>query len=187
MGDRFHRNAHQGRLGELLEEGVGFAVDDAVALLDRGAADGLSQVALPRAGRADEQSVLALGDEAGGGELEDEGTVDLLVEGEVEAVERAFGVAEARLLVPSGEQPVLASLKLVGNECGDEGESGRLATQGDFSDSHGGLKACFTKKTSFKFQSEYRFAVSTLGDPVEPTHYITVSPELRELCQELLT
>ena len=95
----------QGRLGELLEEGVGFAVDDAVALLDRGAADGLSQVALPRAGRADEQSVLALGDEAGGGELEDEGTVDLLVEGEVEAVERAFGVAEARLLVPSGEQP----------------------------------------------------------------------------------
>ena len=78
----------EGRLGELLEEGVGFAVDDAVALLDRGAADGLSQMTLARTGRADQQSVLALGDEAGGGELEDEGAVDLLVEGEVEAEQR---------------------------------------------------------------------------------------------------
>ena len=34
------------RLGELLEEGVGFAVDDAVALLNRGAADGLCEMAL---------------------------------------------------------------------------------------------------------------------------------------------
>ena len=35
-------------LGEFFEEGVGFAVDDAVALLDRGAADGLGNVALAR-------------------------------------------------------------------------------------------------------------------------------------------
>ena len=68
-----------------------------------------------------------------------------------------------------------------------EDKSGRIASQEDFSDSRGGLRACFTKKTSFKFQSEYRFAISTLGAPVEPTHYITVSPELRELCHELLT
>ena len=114
------RVSARGRLGELLEEGVGFAVDDAVALLDRGAADGLSQMALAGTWRPEQERVLALGDETGGGELEDEGAVDLLVEGEVEAVERAFGVAEARLLVPSGEQPVLASLKLVGDEGGDE-------------------------------------------------------------------
>ena len=66
-----------------------------------------------------------------------------------------------------------------------EDESGRIATQEDFSDSNGGLKACFTKKTCFKFQSEYRFAVSTLGEPVKRKHWIRVSPELRELCHEL--
>ena len=37
-------------LGELFEEGVRFAVDDAVALLDCGAADGLGDVALARTG-----------------------------------------------------------------------------------------------------------------------------------------
>ena len=37
-------------LGEFFEEGVRFAVDDAVALLDRGAADGLGNVALARTG-----------------------------------------------------------------------------------------------------------------------------------------
>ena len=56
---------------------------------------------------------------------------------------------------------------------------------GDFSDLAAGPKACFTKKTHFKFQSEYRFAVSTHGDPVDQRHYITVSPELRELCREV--
>ena len=110
----------KGRLGKLLEEGVGLAVDDAVALVDRGAADGLGEMTLACAGRADQQSVLALGDESSGGELEDEGAVDLLVEGEVEAVEGAVGVAEAGLLVSSGEQAVLAPLELVGDEGGDE-------------------------------------------------------------------
>ena len=33
---------------------MGFAVDDSVGLLDRGAADGLSQVALARAGETDD-------------------------------------------------------------------------------------------------------------------------------------
>ena len=37
-------------LGELFEEGVRFAVEDAVALLDCGAADGLGDVALARTG-----------------------------------------------------------------------------------------------------------------------------------------
>ena len=103
-------------LGELFEEGVRFAVDDAVALLDCGAADGLGDVALARTGRAEKQSVFALGDEAGGGELEDECAVDLPVEGEVEAVEGAVGVAESGLLVSPGEEAVLTTLELVGDE-----------------------------------------------------------------------
>ena len=36
-------------------------------------------------------------------------------------------------------------------------------------------------------QREYRFAVSTSGDPVEPRHYIRVSPELRELTSALVS
>ena len=43
------------RLGELLEEGVGFAVDDAVALLDGGAADGLGKMALTGTRRPDQE------------------------------------------------------------------------------------------------------------------------------------
>ena len=51
-------------VGELLDERVRLAVDDAVALLDGGAADGLGEVALAGAGRAEEERVLALADEA---------------------------------------------------------------------------------------------------------------------------
>ena len=114
------------RLGELLEEAVRFAVDDAVPLLDGGASDGLCEMALAGPGRSEEESVFALGDEAGGGELEDERAVDLLVEGEVEAVERAVGISEAGLLVAPGEQPVLAALEFVGDERGDQVERGHL-------------------------------------------------------------
>ena len=104
------------RLGELFEEGVRLAVDDAIALLDRGAADSLGEMALARTGRPEQERVFALGDEAGGGELEDERAVDLLVEGEVEAVEGAVGVAEAGLLVSPGEQAVLVPLEFVSDE-----------------------------------------------------------------------
>ena len=48
-------------------------------------------------------------------------------------------------------------------------------------DPSAGPLAWFTKKTSFANQSEYRFAVSTPGAPVNQTHYIAVSPELRAL------
>ena len=47
-------------------------------------------MALARTGRPEQERVFALGDEAGGGELEDERAVDLLVEGEVEAVPLEF-------------------------------------------------------------------------------------------------
>jgi hypothetical protein len=50
-------------VGDLLDEDVGLAVEDADALLDRRAADGLRQVALPRAGRPEEEDVLSAVDE----------------------------------------------------------------------------------------------------------------------------
>ena len=54
---------------------VRLGVADAIALLDGGVADRLREVALAGAGRPEEERVLALGDEAPGGELEDEGAV----------------------------------------------------------------------------------------------------------------
>ena len=48
----------------------------------------LREVALAGAGRSEEERVLVLADEARGGELEDERAVHLLVEVEVEGVER---------------------------------------------------------------------------------------------------
>ena len=66
-----------------------------------------------------------------------------------------------------------------------EDNSGGVATEEDWFDPSGGPKAWFTKKTCFESQSEYRFAVATVGDPVEPRHYIEVSPELRKLTSAL--
>ena len=51
-------------VGDLLEQRVRLAVEDAIALLDRGAADGLGEVALAGAWRAEKERVLALRDEA---------------------------------------------------------------------------------------------------------------------------
>ena len=62
-----------------------------------------------------------------------------------------------------------------------EDVSGRVDRQEDWLDPHAGPRAWFTKKTSFKDQNEYRFAVTTPGVPVRPKHYVAVSPELREL------
>jgi len=94
---------------EFVEEDVGLAVEDAVALLNDGEADRLREVALAGARATEEEPVLPLGDEAAGGELEDEGAVPLLVEVEIEGVQGLAGIAEAGVLDPALEQPVLAS------------------------------------------------------------------------------
>ena len=62
-----------------------------------------------------------------------------------------------------------------------EDVSGRVDRQEHWFDPTAGPRAWFTKKASFKNQSEYRFAVTTIGVPVRPKHYIAVSPEIREL------
>ena len=47
-------------VGEFLQQRVGLAIDDAVALLDRGAADGLGEMALPRPWRPEKERVFPL-------------------------------------------------------------------------------------------------------------------------------
>ncbi|HMI31070.1 MAG TPA: hypothetical protein VK527_04960 [Candidatus Limnocylindrales bacterium] len=48
------------RIGGLVDERVGLAVEDAMALLDDDHAEGLSEVALPRAGWAEEEPCAAV-------------------------------------------------------------------------------------------------------------------------------
>ena len=103
-------------VGEFLEQRVRFAIDDAIALLDHRAADGLGQMTLPRPWWPEKERVFALRDEAAGGELVDQRAIHLLVEIEIEGVERAIGITEARLFVPALEQAVLPAQELVGHE-----------------------------------------------------------------------
>jgi hypothetical protein len=112
--------ARERRLGEFFEQRVRLAIHDAVTLQDGGAANGLGQVAFAGARRTKEEDVLALRDEAGGGELVDECPIHLLVEIKVKGIERALGIAKARQLVPALEQPVLSAAEFVGDERGDE-------------------------------------------------------------------
>ena len=58
-----------------------------------------------------------------------ERAIELRVEGEVEAVERLARVAEAGLLDPAGEQPILPALELVLDQGGDEIDRRPVAPQ----------------------------------------------------------
>ena len=62
-----------------------------------------------------------------------------------------------------------------------EDESSVIATNDDWVDIHGAARAWFTKRTGFADQSEYRFAVSTLGTPNNKVLEMDVSEDLREL------
>ncbi len=102
LGDVLLAVAVEGRVCELFEQHVDLAVGDTMALVDRGEADRLGDVALAGAGWAEEDSVFGSLDEAPRGEIEDEGTIGLRVELEVEAVEGLLRVAEASLLDAPG-------------------------------------------------------------------------------------
>ena len=66
-----------------------------------------------------------------------------------------------------------------------EDRSGRVDTQEHWFDPGAASRGWFTKRRSFEAQREYRFAVSTPGNPVDPKHYIGVTPELRALVSAL--
>ena len=62
-----------------------------------------------------------------------------------------------------------------------EDESGVIATDDDLADIHGAVRACFTKRTEFADQSEYRFTVSSLGTPRDEVFELDISEDLRQL------
>ena len=71
---------------------------------------------LPCARWPEQERVFALRDEATGRELVDQRSIHLLVEIEIEGVERAAGITEARLFVSALEQSVLPAQQLVRHE-----------------------------------------------------------------------
>ena len=89
-------------------------------LENRRAADGLGQMTLAGPGRSKEEDVLALSDEASGGEFVDERAIHLLVEFEIEAGQRSIRIAKASQLRTALEEPVLPSQQLIGYESRDD-------------------------------------------------------------------
>ena len=104
----------------LFEQRMGFPIGDAMALVDRRPADRLGEMTLARTRRAEEEDIFALEHEAARGQVVDQRTVHLPVEVEIEGVERAVRVAEAGLLQPTRDEPVLASQELIADERRDE-------------------------------------------------------------------
>src|SRR5208337_221080 len=83
----FFAGAVEGSVGDFFEQGVGFAVEDAIPLLDDRLADGLGQVAFAAAGRTEKKGVLMPGDKSTRSQIKDQAAIHLFVEVEIEVVE----------------------------------------------------------------------------------------------------
>ena len=110
--------------GEIIEQGVGLAIEYAVSLLDGGLADGLRQMTLAGAGRTEKQGVFVARDEGAGGEIEDQTAIHLLVESEVEVVEGLLGVAELGLLFPTLQEALATQGEFVGDQAREQIDGG---------------------------------------------------------------
>ena len=93
-----------------------FPIEHSMALLDGGLPECLRQMTRPAPRWPEEEEIFALRDEAARRELEDECPVHLLVEGEVERVEGARGIAEAGLRTAPFEESILAALQFIVDE-----------------------------------------------------------------------
>ena len=84
-----------------------------------------------------------------------------------------------------GRQPIDTVVHVYHGPVNYEDVSGSVRSKEGWFDPNAGPLAWFTKKTAFRDQNEYRFAVTTLGTPKSQKHYIAVSPELRSLTSAL--
>jgi len=103
---------------------VGFAIEHAVALLDGGMADGLRQVTLAGAGRTEKQGIFVACDERASGQIEDQATIHLLVESEVEVIESLVRVAELGLLGAPLQQALATQGEFVGDQARQQVDGG---------------------------------------------------------------
>ena len=99
---------------------MGFSIHHAVALLNGGLPNGLSQMTLAGAARAEKQSVFPLADESAGSQIEDQTAIHFRVEIEVELVESLLRVPELGQFAPPLEQSLAASAQLVADQTRDQ-------------------------------------------------------------------
>ncbi len=96
-----------------------------------------------------------------------------------------YAVSNYQTSLWTGSHPIDTFVHVYHGYVRYEDRSGWVDKQEHWFDPHTAPRAWFTKRRSFEAQREYRFAVSTLGDPAAQRHYITVSPELRALVSAL--
>jgi hypothetical protein len=77
---------------------------------------------LPVPGGPIQEDIFASCDEAPGGELEEQGAIHFLVEGEIEGVERARRIAETRLQAAACKEAILPALQFITDEHRDQVE-----------------------------------------------------------------
>src|SRR5882672_62633 len=73
-----------------------------------------------RTGWTQEKCVFVARDERGGRQIEDQTTIHLLIEVEVEVVERSLRITKLRLFSSPLKQPFAATSEFVGYQAGDE-------------------------------------------------------------------
>jgi len=100
---RLPSSAHR----QLLQQGVGFAIENTVALLDNGVSDGLCAVTFPAPRRTKKQGIFPLSDPVRCGQFEDQVAIHPGIELEVEVVQALVGIAELRLFVASLQDRLL--------------------------------------------------------------------------------
>lgn len=83
-------------------------------------AECLCQVTFPRTWWTDEEHVFALRDEAARREFKEQRAIHFLVEGEIEAVQRARGITKAGVRASPFEQAILAALQFIVHQHRDE-------------------------------------------------------------------
>ena len=109
-----------GSFGQLFQQMMSLAVEDTVALLDGGLADGLGQVTFAGARWTENEGILVASDEGAGGQIENQAAVHFGIEGEVKAVQGFVGITELSLLAPAFQQPVTTAGQLIADQARDQ-------------------------------------------------------------------
>src|SRR5262249_26558055 len=97
-----------------------FTVDDPITLVDDGLPDRLGQVTFAGTGRTQKKGVLMASDERCGRQIEDQAAIRLLVEVEIEVIERHLRVAKLCLFPAPLQESLDAASQIIGDQTGEE-------------------------------------------------------------------
>ena len=99
---------------------MGFAIEHAIALLDSGLSDGLSEMTFASSRWPEKQSVFVARDEGTGSQIEHQAAIHFSVEAEVEVIESFLNVSELGLFFSPLQQSFATTSEFVGDEAGEE-------------------------------------------------------------------